>query len=201
MRLLLSLVSLCFFSGLSGQSRQAIDSFTTLLQQHPTEDSARIELLYRLGYAYWNSGTQKTDSIGREIIKLSQKVDYTRGVGRGHRLISIAHWMAGEYEQAYAAALKALGVAEPLQDLETMEASYTLMGLILDDQKQWAAALKHHHRALDIALQQNDSLRVAKVYNNMAGVYFFQKDWPRCLEMYERSLSIRAANWRPVRYF
>lgn len=133
--------------GLHAQVRQ-VDSLLAALAEHPQPDTHRVSLLAALGFAYYTINSDKTADYAREVLHLSEQLQYDQGLARGHQLQGIAASVQGDYP----------------------------------------AALESFLIALSIQRKLGDERAVAKNLNNLAGIYFYQRDWEKALHYNQQSL-------------
>jgi len=82
--LLLILNSISF--GLHAQNTE-IDSLENLLQQHPQEDTVRINILNETAYKIYSIDIDKTLEYAEEAGNIADKLNFTKGKAKSLKLI------------------------------------------------------------------------------------------------------------------
>src|SRR6187431_1568100 len=81
------------------QNEMSMDSLKLKLQTAPA-DSNRAILLYQLSREYWDIDLDTSIQISNELLKLSQSIDYKKGIGNAYSGIGVVNWLKGDYENA-----------------------------------------------------------------------------------------------------
>ncbi|NAS31844.1 tetratricopeptide repeat protein [Flavobacteriaceae bacterium R38] len=74
---------LCSFQFIYSQNQTKIDSLKRALSSHQTEDSTRVEILTLLHEKLMFSEPEAAKKYAEEELRISQKIDYQEGIGRG----------------------------------------------------------------------------------------------------------------------
>ncbi len=85
--------------GLNDQNAN-LDSLINLLDQHPQEDTLRVNLLNDVIYNMISNDPQKALSYAEEMKQLSEKLDFKRGKARSLSLIGVYHYFTADYPDA-----------------------------------------------------------------------------------------------------
>ncbi len=200
-RLLIScfIITLCFGSMTAFQF-STLDSLEAVLLQ-TTGKTERVDLLNDISFGYWNVDPQKTDSLARVSLELSRKIGYERGIASAYYRIGVGKWMQGVHDEAFEAITKSLQIYESIERPVGAKSCLAMMALIMEEQGNYAQAIKYHKQCMDFEESQNDTLGLAHSYNNIAAVYYRQQKLDTALQYYLQSLSMRenAGSQRGIR--
>ncbi|MDR8391353.1 CHAT domain-containing tetratricopeptide repeat protein [Aliifodinibius sp. S!AR15-10] len=99
------------------------------------------------------------------------------------------------YQRAkYDEAISRLNIIKPLvqenKDVGNLVLVHNYMGLILKYQSHYPAAQEQYQKALELAIQSNDSLMIAIIHDNLGGVNRALGDYPRALEHSKQALEL-----------
>ena len=182
-----------------GQNLHKIDSLEDVIKQFesvrkPTDnilkDSVKINILYALGKEYWSSNEKKSKDYAEQIMSLSKKIGYEKG-------ICMAYWSYGyinSYRSNYAEALdnllKGLKVAEESGDKRLISTSLNYIGLIYNNKQDYKKALDFLKRSIDIAEECGYEEIYANIINNMGNSFDGLGEYKLAMENYQKSAEI-----------
>jgi len=97
--LFICIISLLFKCSLFAQTNTA-DSLTKVLSAHVQEDSVRVDLLNNLAYEYRRAKPEKTDSLLKISLALSDKIKYAKGKAYALAQVGSRWYLLLKYKQA-----------------------------------------------------------------------------------------------------
>lgn len=129
------------------ENRQSIDSLEHLLQNHSHQDTVRVNILNNLGYRYWIIDPVQSVTYGHEALALADSLKYPPGLAFARRVVGVANWSQGNYEEGLVHLMDALVQYQELDD--TLGIANVLMntGLIYSDQHSYEEALAYYEEA------------------------------------------------------
>lgn len=152
------------------------------------DDTTRIQLLFQMGnlfiegpsdslIAYYQKAlipieaffNQPPERIGNE--KDETVLTYRRFHFRALNEIGIEKFFLGKYTESLEYALKALQIAEEINDPGLISECCGAIGIVFKNQGKYAEALEYYQRALDLAIEINDKDWIAACYGNAGNVY------------------------------
>ncbi len=168
-----------------------LDSLYTELRYHSREDSVRALLLVSICYYEYTANNEKNKILAAEALRISEKINYKRGIGMALKYHSLYYWVNGNYEQAIVYAIEMLKIFEGTSDKLGLSQSYNLLGLIYERSKEFNKAEAYYFKALEV--RQNAGLRkdVAYSYNSLGSLSFSQEKYDDALAYFHKSLEIR----------
>ncbi len=154
------------FNGFA-QNQRRIDSLKTLLANHSTNDSVKVNLLFNLGghYEYFKSRERVEYFIS--ALNLAKKIHFQNGIIRisGQLITNLSHRqlydVALEYCVDYIYYLKAN------QQEEEFKKIYKLYATLLSKQGKYKEAVDYNYKALNYYLSKNDEVQYATVLSNL----------------------------------
>lgn len=182
----LSVVSPLLFA-----QNKTLDSLYQVLNDHPQEDTVRVNTLRRVCNLEYNTHPEQSKQLAEEALAISQKTGYAQGTGYAKRFIALYHWGKGDYEHAAKAAFEALKIFETCGDEKGLVLSYAMIGTVHADWGNFDQAKAYHLKAL--ALNEKSGRKTSMAYNlNSLGVlhYHFSKH-EEAADYYWRSLALR----------
>ncbi len=170
-----------------------IDSLFTRLHL-VTSDTSKINQLNLISRELVINGFfLKADSLTREALQLSEKLDFKFGRFNSIMNGGVTFWYQGNYVKALNNYFEALKVAEEMQNNLFISRSLANIGLVYFSQKDYTKALDYDSRALKLKQQIGDKKAVAILINNIGQIYFEKGEFNNALLNYDKSLKLEEA--------
>jgi two-component system NarL family sensor kinase len=191
--ILLGLLCFSFFNSFAQRSKT--DSLRTVVQ-HAKEDTNKVVALNLLCRQLYLTGKYDTAMICAQQAKsLSQKIEYSRGVGNSWNNMGNIYMLLGKYPQSLLCHKISLGIQTKINYRMGIASSHNNIGNISFYQGNYPEALMNYLEALKIykAFDTVPAIRVnlASAYNNVGNVYFVQKNYTNALTYYKNAKTIR----------
>lgn len=180
------LVLLLSFNTFAQQAR--VETVFTSLNQ----DTLKVSQLLALSKDYANKNLVKMNNYADTALRISQDINYERGVAMSLNYIGQAKIKLAEYNEALPLTFNALEIAERLKYAECIGLSYNLIGHIYIHQNNLGKAEENYNKALTIAQKIGDASLASTAQNGLGNVFFSKKDYKQALERY--SLALQIAN-------
>ena len=119
------LLIICFFSTTVYAQNTVLDSLSVELQNHPSRDTTRVNLLNSLAFSYFNKDLPKTLEYLKEADEIAEVINFKKGKARSIYIKGITESIQGNYEQALYHYDKALKLYENIPLI-----SLNLIGLL-----------------------------------------------------------------------
>ncbi|MFQ5855458.1 MAG: tetratricopeptide repeat protein [Anaerolineae bacterium] len=179
---------------LQGQHGEAIASYQRALEL--TDDPQEIADVHRrIGRVYERGGDYEAAlshfRAGKAALADTSPSLMTARLDDG---IALIHIREGRHPEAIELCQRALDGLNRLGDLDTRQEIAWLtntLGSAYLHQGQYAAALDHFHRSLDLRSELEDLQGTAQLHNNIGVVHYYRGDYQAAHECYEQSLSIK----------
>lgn len=185
---ILALVSTYTFTTAQTYSSK-IDSLENALKALP-EDTNRVNTLIKLCEVLTYSDTKRVEEVANTTIKLSEKIDFKKGTGKGYVYMGYYYHRLGNEPRAIEFLLKALAIFETIHDNRQIAVCNNNVGIIYLSQDDTQAALNHFNKALSSWTDQGYKSGIARALGNIADVYETEKNDSLALVYYKRSLAI-----------
>jgi serine phosphatase RsbU (regulator of sigma subunit)/Tfp pilus assembly protein PilF len=184
--------SLLFSTQLVAQTR-TIDSLKQFLQTYPSQDTIKADALAELSRAYLLelNDKEKMGQFAWELLTLSTKLYYKRGIGCAYLNIGIGTFSKGNFEEALKYYYKAEKLLKEANDKKLLGSCYNNIGNVKSIQGQFQEALESCFKGLRYKLEANDKQGVASSYNNIATNYANLGNYQKTLEYLFKSLRIK----------
>ena len=168
-----------------------LDSLYTLLNNHPQEDTLRVQLLNNICYYEYTSDNEKNKLHANEAFEISKKINYTSGMGTALKYKSLYYWVIGDYEQATGHALEMLRVFEGTSNALGLSQAYNLLGLIHERSRDFDKAKDYYLKALEIRQKAGLKRDVGYSFNSLGSLHFSLLKYDEALDYFLKSLAIR----------
>ena len=167
------------------------DSLIAELEKHPQPDTVRINLLNTITFKSWGTDPQKNFEYATEALKLSQALQYKKGIASSYREISRYYWSQTEYTKAMDYALLAQEVYKELGDSKGVSWSYGSIGLSYSQANNYEKAIEYQKKALQLNSEIKNQLGIARDLNNLGYTYELMKDYAAARDYYVKALDMR----------
>lgn len=171
----------------------SVDSLTRHIQDHPQQDTVRVNILNEVSFRILKSDPEKSYAFSQEALALARRINYFRGIGEAQINQSACQLVRGNTEVALEKTLEAvkLGEAHHLQEL--LAESYSMLGSIYHDQKHYKKALS----MLAVADQFNSTAKNPVITSNIlsirGGIARDQIQYDSSLIYYNQALQVMEA--------
>jgi serine phosphatase RsbU (regulator of sigma subunit) len=167
-----------------------VDSIYKLLINHKLEDSVKIELLNSLADAVYRQDIDSAENISEEILKLSKKIKYEKGIGHFHRIKGLYYRTISDFDNALDENLKALQIYKKEKYVSGCAISYNDVGIIFIYKNDYQKALKYFRKSLILYERLYDEKKTSREFNNIALVYRETGNYDISLEYYLKAEKI-----------
>jgi len=169
---------------------QKIDSLENELSQSETEDLVRVEILNQLGFEYWIVNPIQSIIYGQQAKALASVLNDDRGLAFANRVIGVANWAKGSYDDGLAYLFDGLELYRSMQD--TLGEANCLMniGLIYADRFDDDKALEFYFDALRLFEARGAESRSATTYTKIATIFIKQGKLDAANDFLKRSMII-----------
>ncbi|MEI6694450.1 MAG: adenylate/guanylate cyclase domain-containing protein [Bacteroidota bacterium] len=135
------------------------------------ENSEKVNSINALSKAYFSIKPSESVRYGDEAKKLSEKLNYRKGLALSLKNIGIGYYQQGNYANAISNWEQAMGVWDSLGDKVGVSNMLCNQGSVYFNQGDDAKALELYLKSLKIAEEINDSLRIVTALYNIGAVY------------------------------
>ena len=174
-----------------GQHRE-LDSLYQVLQNHPQEDTNRVLILFKVCYAELSIAPEKILPQAEEMLRISEKLKFGKGIGGAYRYMSDYYWVISDYARATEYSYKMLHAYEAAGYEKGIGRAYQALARI--SVYSGGAAKKSillYEQALEHFEKANSKLDIAFLYNGLGGLYLEEVQYEKALEYFLKSLEIQ----------
>ncbi|MEP1093636.1 MAG: tetratricopeptide repeat protein [Cyclobacteriaceae bacterium] len=169
---------------------QKIDSLESELSEYEAEDSVRVEILNQLGFEYWIVNPIQSIIYGQQAKALAGVIEDDRGLAFANRVIGVANWAKGSYDDGLTYLFDGLELYRTLQD--TLGEANCLMniGLVYADRFDDDKALEFYFDALRLFEATGAESRSATTYSKIATIFIKQGKFEAAEDFLRRAMKI-----------
>ncbi|HTL82406.1 MAG TPA: tetratricopeptide repeat protein [Bacteroidia bacterium] len=189
----LSLFFLFAGAGSSFAQTQQIDSLTKVVNTLPDDDTNKVIAMYRLAGKLISSDSKKALDYGLEAQRLSEKLNFRRGIASSLNNIGIIYENSGDFERAADCFIRSLQIKEEIGNVQGMANSYANLGEVFDEQGNYEKALYYYYKSLDLSLREHDTSALVNSYLDIGVVEAEKDSIPAALADYRRSIGFALA--------
>ncbi len=166
-----------------------IDSAYVVINKMP-EDSNKVIKLIDFGWSIRRSDPGKMLTISRQVYALSEKISFSKGLGRSLSYMGVAHHLLGNSDSAISINNAALKLLEKEKDSTWLISTNKNLGNVWMHKGNFNNAQSCYLKALKISELRHDKKNIAFCYAGIAQVYNFQGNSSKALDCYKRSAMI-----------
>ncbi len=178
-------------SSQSFAQEKRFDSLFKKLYSFTTFDTNYINTLSIIGIHYQYRSIDSLLLIGDRIIDLSTQINYTKGIGNGHKIKGIAYINLKKKDLALYHDSIAITNFEKVNDIKGIGAVYNNMAVLLNDYGEYHSANVFYNKSIIYRQLANDLKGVGDCYTNMGNNLMAVGDYNGALKSMLKSLSIR----------
>ncbi|HYV92324.1 MAG TPA: sensor histidine kinase [Chitinophagales bacterium] len=158
-----------------------------------TDDTAHINNLNTQSFKFLKSKPDSARKLAQNAIKLSEKINYLRGLGDGYTRLGILMKDAGQLDSAIILYNKSLGYRNKVGKRRDIGTCYMNIGNVYNKKGDLDSALYYHLEARRIFESIQDTSDLLLSFNNIGYVYQSQKNFSQAEEYFKYSLALSEA--------
>ena len=171
--------------------QSSVDSLINVLQENPSQDTARVNVLNEVAYKLFSLDIDKTKEYAEEARDLATKLEFLKGLAESLRILGIYNYFKSNYPEALSYYQQALEVNKELGDNRIAASCLNNTAVIYYRQGNYPRALENYQKALTIMEEMGVKDRVAACLDNIAIIHSEQNSRDLAFEYFQRSLVIR----------
>lgn len=187
---LIFLIGLLFHGHAVLCQQEALDSLLYQLGNHREKDTARLNLLNEIAYAYATIDPEKGLVMADSAIFLGTRIGNKKKLASAYSNKGVNYWSLGNDSLAANFYKKALEIHLSNNDAKGIAIAYNNLGLIAFDGANYVKALEYHFKSLQTFEKMRDSSRLPDSYANIGVDYHYLSDYPKALDYYLKGLRI-----------
>lgn len=153
-------------------------------------DTTRAQTLKKIAWHYYFSEPAKAPAYALQMIEVSERSGYVKGVWDGHNIMGVIYCTSQRYDSAIVWLTKALSLpndkkyySERLYSLQWMATAYQRKGY-------FEKAHVYGRMQLKTAKLSNDPVKLSKAYKNVAGLFYDRGQYEQALTHYLKADSL-----------
>jgi signal transduction histidine kinase len=161
------------------------------LKAHKLDDTAKVDLLANLAFAFRLVHPDSTQKYGQESLELAKKLSYDRGIANALSKLAISSYNLSNYQNALKYNKESLIIFRNLNDKIGEASVLNNIAIIYHSEGNFDPALSLYQQSLLIRKENNDQRGVADCYNNIGNIYVDKGNYTLALENLYKGLQIR----------
>ena len=174
----------------TGSSNPVIDSLEVVLKNYTGSDELKVDILNNLGYEYWVVNPTLSVMHGGNALELAQQINYREGEAKANRVIGVADWAMGNYEESLNKLFPGLKIYRELDDSLGTANMLMNIGLVYGDQLSYDQALEYYLKGEAIFKALEQSGRLATTYTKIGSCFTAQKKYGEAFRYLTLALNI-----------
>lgn len=179
-RLFFTTLLLCFTLSIFSQSNHKIDSLQRLITKYDSQkksdnvsiaDSVRVNLLIKISRVYTENDLEKALSVQKVAMHQAQRINYQLGIIKSYNNFGKIYLDRSDFYDAINHVDLALKTNKNKAYKDDECVSYLIKGQCYLFLNNFPESSKNLTKALQIAEQIKDPIKIARIYNNIAIIY------------------------------
>ncbi|NOZ45870.1 MAG: tetratricopeptide repeat protein [Chlorobi bacterium] len=177
-----------------------IDSLENLLNNFPSENIAKVDLLNQIAYKIYSVDLDKTYEFAQKAEKLADKLNYRKGRAESLRLLGIYFRYKSDFLKALDYYEKALRINEDiskssdsliaLSGKQGISKCYNNIGIVYKTLGDYPNALELYLKALKINEETGNKQGISHCLNNIGVINDNQGNLTNAIEYYQKSMKV-----------
>jgi len=174
---LITIGSFLFFQFTIFQVFSQIDNLQDLVSKLETQkDTSRVNTLLKISYLLAKNSPNDAIVYAQKALKLSEKLNYTQGIGNSYHLIGLGYDYQSKSAEAIGFYQKSLTIKEKIKDKEGIAKTLNNLGILYIYISEFEKALDCFQSVLTVFEDLNKEENIAGTYNNFSICYTYLGD-------------------------
>jgi tetratricopeptide (TPR) repeat protein len=156
-------------------------------------DSTKAIILYRLAAEYGPNNPEKLKEYARQLLLLSQKIGYKKGIGNAYTCFGAYYTYKGEPDTALIYDKMSYEIGVETGDKKSIANYYNNSGVIYYDRGNFTEAMKQYLGALKTYEELRDKTGEAHSYQAIGNVYSSMRKFEDATENFMKALNLYKA--------
>lgn len=157
-----------------------------------TGDSLNLaEALHNLGRYHFVVGEpEEALECYFKSLAISEKISYTKGIGKSYNSIGLAYWSRKEFDIAIEYIANSQEYFIQINDLDLLASAINNLGVIYGEREDFEKSLSYFIESYKIVKQLKNNQKIVVRLSNIGYVYEMMNDYPKALLYYNYSLRL-----------
>jgi signal transduction histidine kinase/tetratricopeptide (TPR) repeat protein len=165
-----------------------VDSLLKESKAYLKDDSLKVNLLYKISYAYYRIHPDSTILYAKKGLTISESLNDFKA--EGIRLIGLAYWVKGEYTTSLKYLQEAIQQSQIEGNMIEYSRSLNSIGLVYYRENSLEKALEYFQKGLEIDRKMENQHSIAIKLNNIGMIYDLQGHHKKALTYLDSSLNL-----------
>lgn len=153
-------------------------------------DTTRIQALIDSSYENSYSNPNRAIEFANEALKLSNKIDFKKGIAGAHRELGYAFTTKGKFQKALEHYNEGIAISRAIGDSLGWVSMLNDVGTSYKSMSQYDRSLEYYFDALALCEEMKLERGVSATLGNIGLSYFEMNEHDKALEFYQRALEI-----------
>lgn len=141
-------------------------------------------------YQVMTSDPEDCLNLGRKALELSQRHEFTFGMGHAYIHIGLGHYHQGELAQAMDNYKKAEAIFLRINNIHGLRTVYNNIGTVYDDWQDCDKALQYYQMNLDLQQEGDDPKVKCNILINIGIIHFGSRDYQAARQCFQADLDL-----------
>ncbi|MCH2196994.1 tetratricopeptide repeat protein [Kordia sp.] len=173
------------------QKKDPTKILDSLLLHHPQKDTTRVKMLSTYVQKIYYRDTRKADSLIKEVEKLSQEINYTKGKADANYYRGEVQVIKSDYSASVGSFKKAIELYEKIGRKPFIANCLNRIGASYYHQGNFSEALEFYNKSASMCKEINNLKGASIILNNIANIYADQGKYFEAIKNYNESKEIK----------
>ena len=170
------------------QATTKTDSLQKVFEKHQKKDTTAVLIMVEIAQTLKDIETNQSFQWAKRADSLSQKIKYLKGEMKSKSIMSWSYYQLGNYDLCFDFALKALKIAEIINDNAERVVILNSLGAAYYSQDNYQTALESFKKAYQIADKNQFYAQAGRSLNNAAFMLSKKKDFDEAEKIANQAL-------------
>ncbi|WP_299190254.1 tetratricopeptide repeat protein [uncultured Aquimarina sp.] len=157
------------------QKLEKVDSLRNLINTNSKENAEKVDLLNTIGFEYWIVDANQSINFGKEALRISKKIGYSKGHARANRIIGVAYWAQGHLNKALTYLNTSYKLYSNIEDQVGLANTKLNIGMVYADLKEYTKALNFYEEAINEFTALGLKGRIATTFSKIGTILIEQQ--------------------------
>jgi len=196
-RIFIFVVLSCIAQPLIAQKISKTDSLIQVLSRYDAanknrqpdlRDSTKVKILEELVLLHVDSKPEKALAYSRELLELSKKINYRKGIARGYLYVGGLDNRLGAHDKAIPELKTSAALFRKMKDESSLSKAYSELGILFSKLGNFPESIYYNLASLRIVEKQDDAFAIASSQVNIGILYKQHGDYDKALEYYNAAI-------------
>jgi len=183
------ILGVLIFSAVSLFANEKMDSLVRFIDKNKGEQ--KVDAMLLLGEQYFAIDFNKSISISREALSLSEQINYQLGIAIANNNIGYTLTDLGNFQEALEHYQISIELFKTLGEENREAIAYNDIAYIFQSQGLVEKAIENYIKSLKLLEKMDDKASLAACLNNIGLLYHDQNNYEKALEYYLEGLKVK----------